>query len=86
MRPPARPPKPVITPWMLERERRKTLGGWVVGWGGPNGLYLDDEGWLGLREDARVFSNWLHAFWACWLLPFCPIPLYGWPRRNNRVQ
>jgi hypothetical protein len=84
MRQSPRPPRIIVTPQDRERERRKTLPGWVVGWGGRGGLYLDDEGWLTVREDARVFSSWLHAFWASWLFPFLPIPFYGWVRRNRR--
>ncbi len=83
IRPPPKPPKAAVTSRDLEVQRRKTLNGWVVGWGN---LFLDDDGWLDLRDNARVFRTWIHAFWASWLFPVVPIPFYGWPRRNRRPQ
>ncbi len=73
-RPKPRPPLVIETPLTVERRWRATLSGWVVGWGG---LFLDDDGFLGLREDARVFPSWWRAALASFFF------LWGWPRRTG---
>lgn len=80
-RPSLKPPRKITIPLDLERELNKNLEGWVVGW---NGLYLDKDGYLGLRNDAQVFKYWIQALFKSMLVCFIPIPFFwGWPHRNK---
>lgn len=54
-----------------------SASGWIVGWG----LYLDEDGWLVMREDAHVFPSLWKAIYASCLLPFFFPFFWGWPRK-----